>query len=429
MPTLTSTASPLPENRPHKRAKKLRGSDLFRMSMGSLSSNRLRSFLTVVGISIGVFSVVGVMTALTAIRQSIDSGLNVFGANVLEISKYPTALFGSNWWEYRHRPNVTFREAYRFKDLMAPVPVCLYARDGGERARYQDRRTNQNISIIGTDENFLAMRGYEVAYGRNLNPDDVFFTRLVTVLGHNVAQTLFPNEDPLGKLVVLEDARFVVVGVLEEKGESFGESRDDLALITISRFMLTNWGPWRSLDVLVQAPNAEAVPQIMDLAIGNMRLARKLAPEDENDFDISSNESLLRSFAEIAIIVGTAGLMISAIALLTAGIGIMNIMLVSVTERTREIGVRKSLGARRNDIMKQFLLEAVFLSQAGCLGGIILGVAAGNLVAHFIGVPMIFPWFWAAVAVIVCSGIGIGFGLYPAWKAANLHPVEALRYE
>lgn len=411
---------------------KLNKSDLFDLTFRALGTNKLRSGLTILGVSIGVFSVVGVMTVLSAVRHSIDTGLNVFAANVFEISKYPAIRMDNGMNnKYRKRKNISPREALAFAERMEEegLPVTLTAGDSGERIRYEDKKTGQNKRIIGTNENFLLTNKYELAYGRNLNISDLEFNRPVVVIGHDIEQELFPNEDPLGKAIVAARNRYTIVGVLKKRGELFGNNTDNLVLIPITRFVTTNWNSWRSMEMSVLAPSAIAMGEAQDTAIGRFRQVRGLEPEEENDFEIYSNDSLLEAFAKIAVIVGTGGLGISAIALLCASVGIMSIMFVSVTERTREIGLRKSIGARKRDILLQFLLEAIALSLMGCFVGIVLGWLVGNTLAAQMNVPMIMPWFWIGVAISVCTGIGIVFGFVPAWRASRLEPVEALRYE
>jgi putative ABC transport system permease protein len=410
---------------------KLQPSDLLKLAAGALGANKLRSGLTILGITIGVFSVVGVMTALSAVRQSIDSGLSVFAANVFEISKYPALQFDGNRSRWRSRPNITPRQAMDFARRMDEegVPVTIYGVDRGERVRFEDRRTSPNNSIFGTNENFLLTNRYDIARGRNLTESDIEFNRTVIVLGADIAGELFPDQDPIGRDVVADADRYTVIGVLEPRGKLFGNSMDNIVLIPVSRFVANNWSQWRSMDIAVMAPSALSMAMTEDTAIGHFRQVRELQPEDENDFEIYSNDSLQAAFANIARIVGTGGLLISAIALLCAGVGIMNIMLVSVTERTREIGLRKSIGARRSDILLQFLLEAIALSLLGGLGGILLGGLVGNLVAAQLNVPMIIPWLWIGAAIATCTAIGVGFGFFPALRAARLKPVEALRYE
>lgn len=411
--------------------RRIRSRDILNLALGSLGSNKLRTGLTILGVSIGVFSVVGVMTALSALRQSIDSGLSFLGANVFQIQREPAIQFGGHHAEWRKRPRIKPRQAQEFKEEMEAygIPVTPTAYDGGERVKYKDRMTSPRITVIGTNENFLMTNKYDLNYGRNLTNADLDFNRPVVVIGQEVEEELFPYENPIGKSVIVDNNRYEIVGVLEKRGEIFGQSMDNIVLIPVTRFVASNWNRWRSMNMSIQAPSPEQLASIQDLAIGKMRMVRGLEPEDPNDFEITSNDSLQEAFGKIAKVIGTGGLMVSAIALLCSGIGIMNIMLVSVTERTREIGIRKSLGARKRDILVQFLIESVFLSELGATVGILLGFVAGNIIAAKMKVDMIIPWNWIAIAVIVCSVIGIGFGLYPAWRAARLNPVDALRYE
>lgn len=412
----------------------LRPSDLLSMAGASLKANKLRSFLTMLGITVGVFSVVGVMTALSAVKESIDSGLNVLGAGVFSVQRFPAIRTHSTYWKYRNRPPIDYRTAKRFqKEMEQTTPVvCLkYPTDWGIKVSYGNRETAPRMGVIGTNEHFLVTNNFRLNYGRNLTEDDLTFVRPVVVINSAIERLLFPHENPLDKWITVGRFRYRVVGVLEEKGKIFGEDQDTVLLVPASR-IVSEYGDanrWEEFSLQVQAPNPLVYNETWEAAIGAMRLARGLPPEKVNDFEIVSNDSLLDAFNKVAVVVQTGGFIISFIALAAAGVGIMNIMLVSVTERTREIGIRKSLGARRRDILRQFLLEAVFLAQVGGLFGILLGAAAGNTAAHFMNAQAIFPWFWAAAAVAICGLVGVSFGLYPAWKAARLHPVEALRYE
>ena len=406
--------------------------DIINLAGISLGSNKLRSLLTILGITIGVFSVVAVMTVLSAVRQSIDSSLNVLGSNVLEVSKYPAIMMHGDWRKYRNRPSIDLRQSQLFKKQMADkakavcVSVSLW---GGSKARYRDRETPPNRYLVGTDENFLVTETYHLDYGRNLTVEDIEFARPVIILGYETVMELFPNESPLDKWISVNGARYRVVGVLKERGKLFGDSMDRNLLIPVTQFVQNHSNRWQSMNLKIQSKSQDDFETTRDHVIGTMRLVRGLEPENVNNFEVFSNDTLLDTFAKIAVVVGTGGFIISIIALVAAGVGIMNIMLVSVTERTREIGIRKSIGARSRDVLKQFLLEAIFLSEIGGLIGIIVGVATGNILAKLMNVPIIFPWFWAFVAVAICSIIGITFGAYPAWKAARLDPVEALRYE
>lgn len=401
--------------------------EILRLAFASLASNKLRSSLTVLGIAVGVFSVIGVMTLINGMRSSVESGLNVLGANSFQIHKF--APF-TDWNRFRNRRDITYPVAARFEDLMGDqARVSLQLGRSGKVVVYKDRRTNPNVGLRGSDENYITAFNRDVAVGRNIGPDDVEYARPVCVVGQDVAQKLFMNEDPLGRLVRIEGQNFTVVGVMAPKGTSFGTSQDNFVLTPITRYLSIYGGQWRSVSINVQAPSQALLPATMEAAIGTMRLVRALKPEDLNNFEVFSNESLIEAFNKIADIVAAGALIISAIALLASGVGVMNIMLVSVTERTKEIGIRKSIGAKKRNILLQFLAEAVVLSLLGGIAGVAIGVGGGNAVAMLMNTAITFPWMWTGIGLAVCGGIGVVFGLYPAWKAAALDPIEALRYE
>ncbi|HTO05322.1 MAG TPA: ABC transporter permease [Opitutus sp.] len=404
--------------------------ETLRLALSSLSANKLRSALTMLGIAVGVFSVIGVMTVITGLRTNIEKGLNVLGANSFQFSKYPAINFSDPRQRFANRRDITFDQADRFKELMrGTADVSLQLRRGGRRVSYLERRTNPNTGLIGSDENFAVSRNFEVAVGRDLGADDVEFGRPVVVLGSEIVQRLFPNEDPLGRVVRIDGQSYTVIGVFASKGSAFGQSQDNNALTPITRYLQIYGRNRQSIGVNVQAPNQAALEAAQEVAIGMMRMVRGLEPEDSNDFELFSNETLIESFNKVAGIVAVGAFVISAIALLASGVGVMNIMLVSVTERTKEIGIRKSIGAKKRNILTQFLIEAVLLSMVGGLAGISIGVIGGNVAAHFLSASAVFPWGWAITGLVVCSAIGVGFGFYPAWKAASLDPIEALRYE
>ena len=411
----------------------IRKRDLLALATGSLVANKLRSSLTIAGIVIGVFSVVAVMTALSAMNASINSGLSQLGANTFSISKMPVVMMGG-WWNYMRRPAITYKDGEQFKKMMAELSpdslVSFEVSDDGHTVSYNSTQLDRTINVIGINENTLITNNRKLARGRNVTADDVLFGRPVIVIGSKLADELFPSEDPLDKRIIVSGRAYTIIGILEKKGSVFGQDQDSIAAIPVSLYVHQYWnGMWRSLSISVQAPSGEEMSKVQDMSIGAMRIVRKLPPEELNNFEVYSNDSLKAAFDKMAVIVGIAGLAISAVALLTAGVGVMNIMLVSVTERTREIGVRKSIGARSHDILVQFLLEAIFLAQVGAVIGIVLGVSAGDVVGMFLNVTPVIPWFWMAVAVITCGGIGLIFGAYPAWRAAQLDPVDALRFE
>jgi putative ABC transport system permease protein len=408
----------------------MRSIETFRLAVTALSSNKLRSSLTVLGIAVGVFSVIGVMTLINGMRSSIETGLNVLGANSFQVTKFPPINFSDPWTRFRNRRDISYPHAERFKEAMGEAArVNLQISRNGVTVVNRDLRTNPNVRLIGTDDNFITAFNYDVGAGRNLGVDDVLYGRAVCVLGAAVVERVFPEGEALGRLVRINGQNYTVVGLLAPKGSSFGGNPDNLVLTPISRFLAIYGRAWRSISINVQAPGPTEIAATEEQAIGAMRLVRGLEPEDPNDFEVFSNESLIEAFNKIADIVAAGALIISAIALLASGIGVMNIMLVSVTERTKEIGIRKSIGAKKRSILLQFLAEAVALSMIGGVAGVVIGVGGGNAVAMAMNTSITFPWLWAGIGLAVCGGIGVIFGLYPAWKAASLDPIEALRYE
>ncbi|MCF3648968.1 ABC transporter permease [Synoicihabitans lomoniglobus] len=400
------------------------------LSFSSLKANKLRSALTMIGIAVGIFTVIGVMTAVSGVQSKIEDGLNVLGANSFQVSKYPPINFSDPRERFANRRNVDYRQALRFKELMQyDARVSLIIQRGGRRVFHGQENTNPNVGLIGTDENYLTSFNYEVGAGRPISADDVNLVRSICLIGEDIRTRLFRDKNPIGEQIRIDGASLTIVGVLEAKGSSFGQSQDNIVITPISKWFNLYGRANRSIGINVQAPSAETLEEVQETGIGMMRIARGLLPEDPNDFETFTNDSLIETFNKVLGTVAIGAFVISAIALLAAGVGVMNIMLVSVTERTREIGVRKSLGARKLNILTQFLLEAVALSLFGGVIGVLLGVAGGNLAGQLLSADVVFPVGWATAGMVVCSGIGIIFGLYPAWKAASLDPIEALRYE
>ena len=405
--------------------------EILRIALSSIGVNKLRSALTMLGITIGVFSVIGVMTTVTALRSSIETGLSFLGTNMFQFGKYPVMGGGSNRRQIEMRRDITLEQATRYKQLMEGTAdvVCLKVFDGGGQAVYNGRKTTPDVTLAGTNEYFINANQFSIELGRNLQPEDIELGRPVIVIGQDIVKKLFPSENSLGKTIKMKGRTYVVVGTFADKGSSFGQSQDNIAMIPITRFFGDFGAARRTVNIATEAPSHLLYNETMDKGLTAMRIVRGLKPEDDNDFEVYSNESLLGAFAKVADYITAGSFVISGIALLAAGVGIMNIMLVSVTERTKEIGIRKSIGARKHSILTQFLIEAVTISLAGGVLGIVLGVIVGDVVAMLMKASAVFPWDWAVLGLLVCSGIGIGFGFYPALKAASLDPIEALRYE
>ncbi|HVD94789.1 MAG TPA: ABC transporter permease [Candidatus Limnocylindria bacterium] len=410
-------------------------SEMIKMALGSLGVNKLRSSLTMLGITIGVFSVISVMTAIGALQYAIENGISFLGSNIFQFAKYPANVSASGdvREKYRNRRNITYQQALHYYRLMEGEAreICLkcFAYEVKGQAVYNGVKTTPSLLVVGSNRSFLTANAFTLGYGRNLNDEDVDLSRRVIVVGKTIEKRLFPHETPIGKIIRMTGHTYTIVGVLAEKGTAFGQSQDDICIMPITRFFEDFGEAKRTVNIATQAFSADTYNRVFDKGVSAMRIARGLQANQENDFEIYSNDSLKSAFVNVAGIVRIGAFVISFIALLAAGIGIMNIMLVSVTERTKEIGVRKSIGARSRDILRQFLTEAVFISEAGGVLGIILGIVAGDLLAAWLKVDLIFPFGWAIAGLLVCSAIGIGFGLYPAYRAANLDPIEALRYE
>jgi putative ABC transport system permease protein len=409
--------------------------EIIAMALSSLGANKLRAALTMTGITIGVFSIISVMTAIGALQSSIESGISFLGSNIFQFAKYPANvnIGGEIKKKYQNRRDISYRQALHYYELMqgSAREICLkcFGYELKGQAVYNGVKTTPSLLIVGTNRSFLTANAYTLGYGRNLNDEDVDFARNVIVVGKMIEKRLFPHESPIGKVIRMSGHTYTIIGVLAEKGTSFGQSQDDVCIMPITRFFEDFGSAKRTVNIATQSFSQETYNGTLDRGIGAMRIARGLRADQENDFEIYSNDSLKSAFTSIAGVVRIGAFVISFIALVAAGIGIMNIMLVSVTERTKEIGVRKSIGARSRDILRQFLAEAVFISEAGGILGIILGVIGGDLLAVWLKVDIIFPFGWAFAGLVVCSAIGIGFGLYPAYRAAALDPIEALRYE
>jgi len=396
----------------------------------SLAVNKMRSALTTLGVAVGVFSIIAVMTALDAVDRSIASGLSSLGANTFQIQKSPATVFGGGHRRnlYANRQDINWQQAQRFKKYMGNSArnIGFVVSLQGIQASYAKEVSNPNITLTGGDENFAPANGFDIVEGRNLNENDIRNSSTNIVLGSDVAAYLFrEGQNPLGKTIKINGKAGRVVGVFSTKGPAFGQSQDNFVLIPITRY-LEEVNQASSIAISVEATSQKSYQATIDRAIGAMRLARGLTVRMPNDFEIRTNESLVESFRDIQNIVGVGAFIISFMALLTAGVGIMNIMLVSVTERTREIGIRMSVGAPRRSILQQFLLEALLLSLGGGVLGIATGAGAGNLVAVKFNLPVMFPWLWVVVSLTVCSVIGVSFGIFPAWKASRLDPVTAL---
>jgi putative ABC transport system permease protein len=406
--------------------------DVLHGASDALRVNKLRSGLTALGIIIGVAAVVSMMALTTGLEGSIHTQFEGLGSNTFQIQKFPAMRFGGGrrMAKYRLRKDITLKnaDAVREGDEFARfVGAELWNFGGAVRSRYAD--TRPTVFICGGTPEFASNNGYDIGEGRNLNAFDVAHERNVAVIGADVARKLFPHASPLGQPITIHNRRYEVAGVFAARGSFFGlGSRDNFVLIPVSTFVRV-YGKNRSVNITVQSLTADLFEAAREKAVQIMRRERRLAPEQEDDFEIFSNQSVVDQVSSLTGTVRIAAIAICFISLLVGGIGITNIMIVSVTERTREIGVRMAIGARRRHILLQFSLEAVLLSVAGGIMGLGFGLGIAALVSALFPIPAA-PPLWAVIAALaMSSSTGLVFGIYPAWRASRLDPIEALRYE
>ncbi len=405
----------------------------FRMGMGAIAAHKLRSALTLLGVLIGVFSIIVVMTAMRVLQHDVESRLSRLGSQTFMIRKMPVILFDNpegGYERFRRRKNITKTQVERLREkteLPASIGMETSFWAGELETRYG--KSAPNVSMLGETPGSFPAHNWNVLDGRPLFDIDVDDTRDVCVLGNKIAEALFPHSSPLGEKLKIDGINYIIVGVLEASGGMLGGNQDNFVIVPITTG-LNRYGRYaRSLNVLVAARDAASYDATMEEVRGTLRVIRKVPPGKEDDFDILSNDSLISQFNDFTRAVRIGVALVSSIALLAAGIGIMNIMLVSVTERTREIGIRRAVGARKRSIMAQFIMEAVVLCEVGGVAGVGLGILGGNVLALVLKLPAVIPMDWVVIGLIICSVVGIVFGTYPAFKAANLDPIESLRYE
>jgi putative ABC transport system permease protein len=411
--------------------------DTLFMSLGAIVSNKLRSSLTLVGIVAGVASIIAVMTAIAVVQSTMEKEMSILGAQVFQAQKWPVGGFNSEEERRKamRRPPMTVEHANAIREQVESVDlVGAELWDFGMVVEYRGESTNPNITLCGGTPEYPPNNTHYVGMGRNISQMDVKSARSVAVIGYAIGQRLFPFVDPIGKFIRLDNRRYQVVGVFDEKKSAFGSAYDNYVLIPISTYLKTYGmvapnGFERSVNITIRAKKPELIRDAMEETRQVLRRVRGVKPHEDDNFEFFNTESLITQFNDMTIGVKIAAFIIGIIALVVAGIGIMNIMLVSVTERTKEIGIRKSLGAKPRYILTQFLLEAVILCNIGGVIGVLVGFGLGNVVTFFAPFEVNVPAEWAIIGLVFCTAVGVGFGLLPAIKASRLNPIDALRYE
>jgi putative ABC transport system permease protein len=403
----------------------------------ALASHKLRSSLTVLGIVIGVTTVIAMVSIIEGFNNNIVKNFQAFGATLVQFQKFdPRFGPGERDESQRQRKNLTYEDAIALKEL---CPSMLAV--SPERYMWSGEPTSIDITfegkeatpdtLIGTTEDYPIANNHFVGEGRFITENDIRRTAAVIVLGHSIAESLFPNVDPIGKDVSLAGRKYIVIGVMEKQGATMFESTDPHAYLPLTTFdsHFPHVKRDRGVNIATVPKRPEWVARITEEGTAVLRVRRKVPFNKPNDFGIMTPDKLIGNFKAITGGITLAMIFISSIALLVGGVGVMNIMLVSVTERTREIGIRKAIGAVRRDIVQQFLTEAMTLSGVGGVIGVLLGLSIAALVRALSPLPTTTPLWSIIVGLVVSISIGLFFGIYPAYKAARLDPVEALRYE
>ncbi len=402
------------------------------IALGAVKSQGLRSTLTVLIIAIGIMALVGILTAIEAIQTKFQNDLSLMGSNTFTVMNR-NRTFNDSDEPIRTTP-ISYNQTQEFREIFTfPSTVSVSAVASQiSTIKYQSKKTNPNVRVIGGDENYLSTSGYTIDYGRNFSRTDMANAANAALVGRDIIDKLFGKGNAskaVGKIISIGAARYTVVGLLKPKGNSFGFSGDNQIIIPISNLKVNYERPSTSYSMNIIVKQASELEQAIGEATGKFRIVRRDPPGKDPSFFISKSDALASIVLDQLSVIKTIGIAIGCITLLGAAIGLMNIMLVSVTERTKEIGTRKAIGASAQTIRRQFLMESIIIGQLGGFFGIILGVIIGNLVANLVGSDPIIPWVWIFTGVVICLVVGVASGFYPASKASKLDPIEALRHE
>ncbi|MHA8049893.1 ABC transporter permease [Aquirufa sp. ROCK-SH2] len=400
----------------------------------SIKGNLLRTILTALIISLGITALVGILTAIDGIQSSVDNSFSGLGANSFDIRNRPAMQIRREGQKEKRFKNIDYRQAILYKKLFTSKGKVSLKTNVSNNviAKFSSKKTNPNVRLLGIDDNFMELKGYKVGVGRNINNNEFTMANNVCILGVDVVDQIFEKENPVDKEILINGIKLKVIGLLDKKGNMMGGGDDRVVMVPLETGRKMAVGRNLTYDITTSSSRILNIDDFMEEARGIMRKVRKDPIGAEDSFSLDRSDSMAKSFEGITSSLRIGGFVIGFITLLGAAIALMNIMMVSVTERTREIGIRKSLGATPYRILQQFLIEAIVICLIGGIGGIILAIPIGNLIAQGISsgnASFIIPWLWMTTGIIVCILVGLFSGIYPAFKASKMDPVEALRYE